>query len=254
MTPDENLESELKRRTRFARLVHTPSCDSTQELAIAADTDGGRESDDAVFWADHQTRGRGRQQRVWDDEHGLDLAVTFRVTAELSRPVALPAGLPVAVLRAFEPAAARPLRIKWPNDVYVGARKLSGVLVDRDSRHPHTYRIGVGVNVNRLTFPGELAETATSLALETGGTFDRHALLLELAVQLDELLAAIERSDTAAHEQVFRERLSLLGRRVRVTAGAVREGTLRAIDFDRLTLDDGSEVPLAIVTALGPLP
>jgi len=256
MTCDKKLESELKRLTRFRSLVHRASCDSTQVMAAQeptrgpSDSGGPLDADDAVFWADHQTRGRGRQERVWDDQAGLDLAVTLRVTAKFPNPLALPAALPVAVLQACEPLAEQPLRIKWPNDVYANERKLSGVLIDRDTNRPDTYRIGIGINVNRTRFEGQLANIGTSLALLSGKPHDRSGLVLALAIRVDTMIRAIEASDLQAHEQLFRERLGLLGERVEVQARETMIGQLTAIDFGGLVLDERIAVPLAIVRSL----
>ncbi len=98
MLDDAQIETMLRQRTRFRRFVHEVSCTSTQDLAAAAPRDG-----DAAFWADHQTAGRGRQQREWHDEPGVDVTLTLRATLALPQPVALPAALPVAVLQACEP-------------------------------------------------------------------------------------------------------------------------------------------------------
>lgn len=250
MTPDEQLESVLKRQTRFAKLIHVQTCDSTQDLAAHEPVDANKMSIDAVFWADHQTQGRGRQQRNWDDEAGLDLAVTLRVTTKLSNPLALPAALPVAVLQACEPIAGQPLRIKWPNDVYAQDRKLSGVLIDRDTARPDTYRIGIGINTNRTKFEGALADIGTSLALLSGKQQDRHAVVLALATRVDAMVAAIERNDLCEHEALFRERLGLLNERVEIQARETLVGTLTAIDFGNLLLDGRIAVPLAIVRSL----
>jgi len=251
MTDDQELQSLLKRRTRFARLVHVPTCASTQALAEADLRENPEGPIDAVFWADHQTDGRGRQERSWDDDAGRDLAVTMRVQVALSNPVALPAALPVAVLQACEPFAGAALRIKWPNDIYEGARKLSGVLVDHDSSRPGCYRIGVGINVNRRTFPSELAPHATSLRLLSGREHSRQEVLGALALRVDAAITAVTSGgDADAHEALFRERLGLLGREVEVHAGESMAGELTAIDFERLVIDGRREVPLAIVTRL----
>ena len=252
MPNDLNLEHELRRRTRFGRLLRLQSCTSTQDAA--ANMAGGEDAPDAVVWADHQTDGRGRQQREWDHQPGLDLAVTFRVRAQLPNPVALPAALPVAVLQACEPLANTTLRIKWPNDVYAEDRKLSGVLIDRDSARPDVYYIGVGVNVNRTAFPADLAETATSLRLLSGCEVDRGEALIALAEAVDAVLAAVsgDREDVA-HRQLFCDRLGLLHREVTVEAGQTWRGRLTDIDFERLVLDGARSLPLAIVTKLAPL-
>ena len=253
MTTREPLESELKRRTRFGTLRHVATCSSTQDLAEESAKAIGGAPHDAVFWADHQEQGRGRQQRVWHDEPGRDLAVTFRASLDLADPVALPAALPVAVLQACAPFTRAALRIKWPNDVYAGGCKLAGVLVDRDSARPRTYRIGVGLNVNRGTFPEDLAAPGTSLRLLAGRELDREEVLLSLAVAVDAALTAIAPGgDRRGHEAAFRERLELLGREVSVTAGQEITGTLTAIDFERLVLDGDRALPLAIVTRLAP--
>jgi BirA family biotin operon repressor/biotin-[acetyl-CoA-carboxylase] ligase len=250
MIPDAQLESVLKRQTRFAKLIHIASCTSTQDLAAHQHDDANKESIDTVFWADHQTQGRGRQQRYWDDQAGLDLAVTLRVTTKLSNPLALPAALPVAVLQACEPIARQPLRIKWPNDVYAHDRKLSGVLIDRDTARPDTYRIGVGINTNRTHFDGALADIGTSLALLSNEQHDRHAVVLALATRVDAMVTAIERNELSEHESLFRERLGLLNERVEVQARETVTGMLTAIDFEKLTLDEQIHVPLAIVRSL----
>ena len=248
MTPTPNLEDELKRRTRFARLVHLASCESTQDVAAEMDPD---DDGDLVVWADHQTRGRGRQQRHWDDAAGLGVAVTFQVRATLPNPVALPAALPVAVLLACEPLSGTTLRIKWPNDVYAGGQKLAGVLVDRDSSRPESYRIGVGVNVNRISFPADLTHTASSLRLLSGRELDRSQVLLALAESVDAMLTALsDVGDVGNHLQLFRDRLGLLGREVTVTAGETWTGILSHIDFEQLVLDGRRSLPLAIVTKL----
>lgn len=252
MPNDRNLEYELRRRTRFERLVRLQACASTQDAA--ASSDFGADDLDAVVWADHQTNGRGRQQREWDHQPGLDLAVTFRVRVQLPNPVALPAALPVAVLQACEPFANTTLKIKWPNDVYAEDRKLSGVLIDRDSARPDVYYVGVGVNVNRTAFPADLAESATSLRLLSGCEVDRSRVLIALAEAVDGMLAAVsgDREDVA-HRRLFCDRLGLLHREVTVDAGQTWEGRLTDIDFERLVLDGVRSLPLAIVTKLAPL-
>lgn len=245
MSPTPRIEILLRERTRFLELVHVPSCSSTQDLAVGHPGTG-----DAIFWADHQTRGRGRMQREWHDEPGKDLAVTLRVTLRLPHPTALPAALPVAVLQACEPFAGRLLRIKWPNDVFLDGRKLAGVLVDAGSGTRDTYLIGIGVNCNRVRFPPDLESTACSLATATGHEVDRAELLLHLAERVHSMLGDLAAGRHAALEDVFRERLGLLGQRVRVEAAMTHEGVLTALDFARLVLDDDRVVPLPSVRGI----
>jgi BirA family biotin operon repressor/biotin-[acetyl-CoA-carboxylase] ligase len=244
MLADDQIETLLRQSTRFRRLHHVASCTSTQDLAAVAPRDG-----DAVFWADHQTRGRGRQQREWHDEPGADLAVTFRVAVALPQPLALPAALPVAVLQAIEPLAGQRLRLKWPNDLFLDGRKLCGVLVDAGVGGPDTYAIGVGVNCNRTRFPPDLEYRATSLARVTGHEIDRGVLLVGIARQLETVLCELAAGRLARLEGLFRERLGLVGRNVVLDAGGRHEGVLQHIDFEHAQVEQ-QRLPLALVRAM----
>ncbi len=246
-TPDDVVESLLQGTTRFRRLAHVPSCPSTQDLAATPPYDG-----DAVFWADHQTRGRGRQQRAWHDEPAADLAITLRATVALPPTMALPAALPVAVCEALEPHAGRALRVKWPNDVFVDGRKLCGVLIDAGNAGKDTWLIGVGVNCNRTRFPPDLEPIATSLALAGGRAVDRGALLVAIAQRVDAMLRDIADGRLQRLQAEFRDRLQLVGKPVVVDAGAAHAGTLVDVDFATLRLDGGRAFPLGHVRALRP--
>ncbi len=245
MPTDAQIETLLRESTRFRRLLHLASCGSTQDVAAAAPRDG-----DAIFWADHQTKGRGRQQREWQDEPGADLAATFRITLALPQPLALPAALPVAVLEAVEPLAGRPLRLKWPNDLFLAGRKLCGVLIDAGLAGPDSYLIGVGVNCNRVRFPPDLEAIACSLAVATGHEVDRGALLLDIAQRLEAMLQDLTANRLERLEEVFRDRLGLVGQRVAIDVGVIHEGVLQHVDFQRATLDRDRIFPLAIVRGM----
>jgi BirA family biotin operon repressor/biotin-[acetyl-CoA-carboxylase] ligase len=230
--------------TRFVRLHHVTSCASTQDLALA-----DRGADCAVFWADHQARGRGRHGRVWYDEGAQDIAVTFRVIGvTLTRPARLPVVVPCVVLRAVEAVANVRLSFKWPNDVMAQGRKLAGILIDSE---PPVYAIGVGLNVNRTAFPDELAHTATSLALACGRTFDRADLIGAMAVELDQAIAALAADRADAWAALFRERLGLVGHDVVAqVAGREHHGRVASIDLDQVTFTDGQCIVLATLQGL----
>lgn len=245
-TADDRLAAELRRTTAFVRLVHVDVATSTMDLA-AADPDDAP----AIFWADHQTRGRGRQQRPWHDLPALGLAVTFRVRPLLPLPVALPAVVPLCVLETLAAAGAAPLRLKWPNDVLLADRKIAGVLIDAATARPGVYLIGIGVNVNEPELPPAVADLATSLRRHTGRDHDRWAMLGDLASRLDRALSALARGEHAAFEERYRHHLGLLGRRVVVRTGAATTGVLRDLSFAAgAALADGRSFPLGQIQEL----
>ncbi len=134
--------------------------------------------------------------------------------------LALAAGL--AVAQAAETWAPG-VGIKWPNDVWIGSRKVAGILVEAGQDFAV---VGIGINVNIGLFPPQLAALATSLQLAAGQAVDRAAVLtsvlrhfalrrLQLAAGFDELLDGV------------RLRCVLSGHAVNLlTAGGPRHGTM----------------------------
>lgn len=135
-------------------------------------------------------------------------------------------------LRVFGADAA----IKWPNDVYAGGKKLSGILSELGMQGGERPFIvcGIGINVGQRAFSGELAETATSLLLETGHTVALEWVISEVVCALAPLFPAC--GEDAAYAVLMEEyrRLSCtLGRQVKITGvDGVRCG--RAEGFDAL--------------------
>ena len=151
--------------------------------------------------ADEQIAGRGRRDRVWHSAlgEGLYLSVLLKPEIAASKIPLLSLLAAVAAAEAIQPVALGAkmlnlrLDIKWPNDVLVNGRKLSGILIESSSVTGEAPRfiVGIGVNLNQLSFPPELSEIATSLQIESGSNVDvihfRNCLLDRLAVWYEEL-------------------------------------------------------------------
>ncbi len=147
--------------------------------------------------ADEQTAGRGRRKRVWHSapDTGLYLSVLLKPEIAASKIPLLSLLAAVAVAEAIRQVeiSALPLDIKWPNDVLVNNRKISGILIESTSvaHEAPRFIIGIGVNLNQPSFPPELTESATSLQIESGANMDvasfRNCLLDRLAIWYEEL-------------------------------------------------------------------
>lgn len=138
------------------RVAGYASVSSTMDLAHALAAEGAAAG--TLVIADQQTAGRGRAGRVWTSQPGDGLWMTL-----IERPRAASA-LDVLSLRVglhlapvLERWTTAPVRLKWPNDLYVGRRKLAGVLIEARWRgaHPDWVAIGLGVN---LTPPASLPD------------------------------------------------------------------------------------------------
>ena len=138
-------------------LTHVEETESTNLLARS-----GRPGD--VFAADYQTAGRGRLDHRWLAERGQNLMMSAVIDVpglEAEHAATLPLAVGLAVIEALRDKVPS-LKLKWPNDVLAGGRKLAGILCER---HGDNAIAGIGVNVLQREFPSEIADRATSLAL-----------------------------------------------------------------------------------------
>lgn len=179
---DETRLSDLGHGLTVEVVDATPS---TNALVTARAREGAPEG--LVIVAEHQTAGRGRLDRTWETPDRA--ALTFSVLLRPHLPPAEWPWLPLlagyALARALRSHAGIDAGVKWPNDVLVGERKVAGILVERvETPTGPAAVIGVGLNVS--TTAEELPiPNATSLAMETGTTPDRTAVLVAV---LDSLL------------------------------------------------------------------
>jgi BirA family biotin operon repressor/biotin-[acetyl-CoA-carboxylase] ligase len=145
---------------------------STQDLAkeVLKDPSGP-----SIVMARHQTRGRGRFDRVWlsDPEDSLTVSLIFREYADWPQPhlIGMAAGLAVA--------SAVHSQIRWPNDIVFDTRKSAGILTELvpDSSGKRVPIVGIGINLNQTSFPDEVKEFATSLKLAHGRDFTADEVL-----------------------------------------------------------------------------
>ena len=159
----------LTTRRLGRRLIARASVESTNDVAWDALAEGM--PDGTVVVADAQTRGRGRAGRTWHvaPGRGLALSIALHPGGELREHGTLPLAAGLALAEALEKLGAR-TRLKWPNDLLIGTRKLSGILCESRRRAGvgDAVVIGLGVNVTQSAadFPAALVPLATSLALE----------------------------------------------------------------------------------------
>lgn len=155
--------------------------ESTNDIAIQMARGG--EPEGAVVVANQQTKGKGRRGRQWWDDHGHSLLMSVILTPHL-RHSALPQLSFVTSLSVAEYLVTHhnlPAQLKWPNDVYVNNKKISGILIEITTRPGGLAAVcGMGLNVSQTALPAELADTATSVAIEA-----------RTAIAVDEVLSAL---------------------------------------------------------------
>ena len=241
----EAFQARLTTRYVGRRVLYYPSLAATQDVARQEAERGAPEG--ATVLADQQTAGRGRLGRSWLSPPGANLyfSVVLRPAAEHLRTLGMI--WPLAICQALEEETGLQARVKWPNDVLVGSRKLAGVLIDTGLSGDRVYYAiaGIGLNVNfDVAAHEEIRDIATSISAELGREVVRDELLAAVLGHFEELDEAARRGEPV--HLAWKERLDTLGRRVRVGFGdRVEEGIAEDAEPDGtlvLRRPDGSLV------------
>jgi BirA family transcriptional regulator, biotin operon repressor / biotin---[acetyl-CoA-carboxylase] ligase len=223
-----------KRPSRYgSALKSLESCGSTNDEARRWATAGA--PDGAVVTALHQTKGRGRAGRVWHSPMGgglyFSLVVRPKLPPSQAPRLSLVVGLALAeALDELLPLEPRAL-VKWPNDVFIGGKKVSGVLLELSVKEGlcEFLIVGVGLNVNTEEFPEELQEIATSMALAANTRFDLSEVLWVALRHLETCIDALARGEFSSLLNRWRTRSYTLQRQVMITQP---EGNMTGIAVD----------------------
>jgi len=205
------------------------SIPSTMPLAAELAAQGAASG--TVVVANEQTAGEGRLGRSWHSEKdaGLYFSIVLRLPVDKSTIPAVTLALGLGVREAVHSITGVRADLRWPNDLLARDRKFCGILTQ--IQHGAVIA-GVGINVNQLHFPADIASIATSLRIEEGFEFDREKLLNAVLTSIDEY---VETFVTHGKEAIFRMFSDVStwahGKRVIVDqADGVIEGTTEGVD------------------------
>lgn len=233
----------------WLRKIHTlQSTASTNSEALNLGSCGS--APPAAVFAEHQTAGRGRFGRSWDSSagEGIFVSLLLRPEAPQRHWPRLTTLAALAAAEAVRLSAEIDVQIKWPNDIVYGGRKLGGILAETGAHPQHGpfVVLGIGINVNQRSFQEALSDTATSINLITGRTFNRNSVASNLLDQIGKWLIQVDGlGEGFVHilERVS-NRSSTLGNTVLLHSGGVPvEGYAEGLDSDgclRLRLRDGT--------------
>jgi BirA family biotin operon repressor/biotin-[acetyl-CoA-carboxylase] ligase len=202
--------------------------DSTNDIALAWLREGAPTG--SVVVADEQLKGRGRKGRAWHTPPGVALAVSviLRPTPKNLNRVSMLGAL--AICELVENLGIQNVGIKWPNDVQINGRKVSGVLPENEWNGDQLVGVVLGMGLNvRVNLAGtELENAAVSLEPALGKPVDRLELLVNLLARLDEWNA---RLDSAVLWEAWKNRLTTIGQTVTVKGvDSVIHGAAEGVD------------------------
>ena len=249
----ELLKKRLAQSIFSSHIHYYPSIDSTNAVAKALAGQGAPEG--TLVVTEEQIAGRGRRGRSWVSPAGANLlfSVLLRPPMEGDRVFVLTMVLALAGVKAVQKVAAVEAMIKWPNDLYVGPKKLAGVLTEFAVRGKQVDWVvpGMGINVAwRPDAPEQGGVPATSLLEETGQRVSRNELLIELLTEFEGLYKEVVAGNMEGLYEEWNRNCLVLGKAVVVaTVKEKIEGkALRIDDCGALILEDAEGNERRILT------
>ena len=204
------------------KVIHIEETDSTNRWLKTY----GDESNLCVV-ADYQTAGKGCGSNSWESERGKNL--TFSI---LIHPTDIPASEQFRITEMVSVALCETIgmeaSIKWPNDIYVGERKICGILIENrlQGSEMKDSIIGIGLNVNQQTFVSD-APNPVSIKQLTGCDTNREILLNDFLHTFNEVSTRKNNAST------YRKRLFRLGQKAAFADKTGRfEGTIVDVEPD----------------------
>ncbi|HTZ39848.1 MAG TPA: biotin--[acetyl-CoA-carboxylase] ligase [Syntrophales bacterium] len=240
----DELRSFFFQRTIGRRIEYREEVESTNTEALQLAQQDAPEG--TVVIAEAQSAGRGRLTRSWESPPSMNLylSVILRPDVPAQSASLIPLAVGVAVADVISQYCPGQVRLKWPNDVLVGGKKICGILAEMRTKADRVAFViaGIGVNINmkKLHFPRELRETATSLQIETALEIDR----LDFAVRLLEALERWYRIYLNGGQDYVRQSwlkyADIIGKRIEVVYQSdTQRGTVVGLDENGALLLEG---------------
>lgn len=181
----EKIKSSAGRSLFNSGIYYMPEIDSTNEYAKSLP-----EESDFLVLTDNQTKGLGRMGRTWESEKGKNITFTLKKHFEVEpgKVQAVNFYFSYFLLACIKNFIAKKynhkkyfpgINIKWPNDILINSKKVSGLLIENPAGKNH-FIIGVGINVNQEKFSSEFDHKATSLKNILGLDIDLNEFIIEL--------------------------------------------------------------------------
>ncbi|OWZ83295.1 biotin--[acetyl-CoA-carboxylase] ligase [Natranaerobius trueperi] len=189
-----------------------------------------------IVLAEQQTSGKGRLGRSWASFHGgIYFSLVINPNCSMDEIPTLPLVIATAIARVFRNHLNIHAQIKWPNDVLVNDKKVSGILVELsgETDAPQKAIIGVGINANQTVenFPSELQDKVATLKKIKGKPIDRKVLLCKVLDEITILLNMLNENISDVLN-IWKEFSCTLGKEITVKQVSSRNLAGYAIDID----------------------
>lgn len=250
--PDLVNEANIKKyleTEHYGNVIHYfETCPTTQKIAHKEAQNGAPNG--TLIIAEEQTAGKGRLSRPWTSAAGLGIWMSLIIRPELTPQQAPQTTLvaAVAIVKAIEDVVGIRPSIKWPNDILIEGKKVTGILTElqADPDRVKAIILGIGLNANLQAsdFPEELRDIATSLKIVTGKEVNRAKIAAKILEYLELYIEQYVNEGFTPIKKLWEMYAVTKGKRVKaVMLHETVEGIALGISEEGLLevqLDDGS--------------
>ncbi len=215
----ENFDLKLNTNVIGRNFIYAEEIDSTNTYLL--DKTNKNLADGTVVFAEKQNKGRGRKDRVWYSvkDQNLNFSILLTNRKYLGKNINLiNLASSLAVAQSIENLFQLNTNLKWPNDVLIKGKKVSGILLEATSQGSKVERLvtGIGINVNQTMFQGNFNIPPTSIKLESNENIERERLLAEVLNNFEELLEKISTEPEAILKD-WKSRCRMIGEKIEVS-------------------------------------
>ena len=231
----ENFDIKLETEFIGRNFIYCDEIESTNTELLAGKQQYKKTG--TVLLAEKQLAGKGRKDRTWQSARGLNLTFSILLMKDVLSGINvnhLNLAASLAVASAIENLYQLKTELKWPNDVLIDKKKVSGILTETSIKGTKIERvvIGIGINLNQLVFQGEFNFPPTSLKLELNANIDRENLLAEVLNIFEELLIKLEEKPESILAE-WRAKCQMIGDKITITENdQTKSGIFYDIDDD----------------------
>lgn len=200
------------------KIIYLDEVDSTNNYARSL---SDSINSDFLVVSDMQTLGKGRLGRIWDSPAGTGIFMSLCIKPDIAIEKASMITLVMAIslCDAIDELYSENSNIKWPNDIVMNSKKISGILTEMSSDIDGIKYIisGVGINVNNRKFADNIKEMASSLFLETGILMDRSTLIASIIHHFyNNFNIFLKTEDMTGLKEKYEKHLANIGKEVKI--------------------------------------
>jgi len=217
----DSIRMALKDTSFGEQIYYYETVETTQKVANELANHGATEG--TLVIADQQTGGRGRLARKWfsPQNTGVWMSLIIKPNIPIHQAPQLTLLTAVAVAKAIEEQISMAPYIKWPNDLLINNKKVTGILTEMQAEADsiHSIVIGIGINVNQeqADFPEELQQIASSLYIETGKKYAREEIISSFLRHFEDIYTIYQKEGFAIVKELWESYAISVGKKITAT-------------------------------------